>query len=991
MSVRSGPVRVEAVRPTALVRATAPAAVRSAPRRVPATPARRREPLAHAVDTVVVAPKLVVGSAHDPLEHEADRIAALATARPAPTVATTSKKQPAAQPSGTSGGMPAGHHPFVQRAGGTGPGTLTVEDPAVTAQIRAPPSGTIVPDSVRSRVEPLVGCDLSMVRVHDAASDRALPARLGARAFTVGTHIWLGPGESRHDLGLMAHELTHVAQAGPRGPPVVRRMLGGYPTSLDEVITWARTKVRAKLVALPSYDLICLVAGRDLVTDASVERSASTVLRAFLKAADQLQRYESLERSGQLQAAFAWVMAELEARQLTPAAVLADLAKVWRTAKAIDVAGLVTSPVATTQAVIDAVESAFNTVKGLGGRLLGFAGAVAKKLAELAVNALMEAAGPFGKRVVALVQKAGKTLDQLIDDPVRFGMILLRALGEGFSSFGKNFLSHLEGALVSWLFGELKLKPPPKLDLKGVLNLALDVLGLTWTNVRERLVKKVGEPIVKALETAVDFVVVLVRDGLAGVWQKIVGWIDNLWDTVIGAVKNWVVETVVKKALMALAKLLSPVGAIVEVLMGVYAAVSQFIAKAEKYLSLAERVVDGFARVVGGDTSAAAAAIEDGLGRALSLMVDFLARQQGIDGIAKHIRNAITSARGAVDKAIDKLIDYLVGLAGKIKAGVTSWWKRSVAFRAGGEQHKVSFKGEGASAVLMIESTPRDVPQFVAAHRPLLGNVADVSKRTAAGAALDQMVAANAKINTERDKGDAQNAAAIGAATDVVTAQAKIVLDAVAGDQVKGELRMGPTRSDGAGTFARVVIVPDHKLAVGSPPQTASALWKHVRRFPSTKGGSTYFIRGHLVNHNLFGPGKDENMTPITRAANGQHSTKVENTVKALANKVNKKKGDVGGFSSLTYEVTAEYGSGTGGALARVHPVPGRFTKTDEMAAKTRETVLAIERTPVAFRCTWEAIHPTEGKSEKGGEVIATGATVPTEYPAFDFREDLVE
>ena len=46
----------------------------------------------------------------------------------------------------------------------------------------------------------------------------AAAASIGARAFTSGSTIFLGRGQSPHDIALMAHEATHVAQQRARGP-----------------------------------------------------------------------------------------------------------------------------------------------------------------------------------------------------------------------------------------------------------------------------------------------------------------------------------------------------------------------------------------------------------------------------------------------------------------------------------------------------------------------------------------------------------------------------------------------------------------------------------------------------------------------------------------------------------------------------------------------------------------------------------------------------
>ena len=51
---------------------------------------------------------------------------------------------------------------------------------------------------------------------------------MGARAFTYGSHIYLGEGEHADDVALMAHEVTHVIQQ--QASPAVRLF---SPTSND--------------------------------------------------------------------------------------------------------------------------------------------------------------------------------------------------------------------------------------------------------------------------------------------------------------------------------------------------------------------------------------------------------------------------------------------------------------------------------------------------------------------------------------------------------------------------------------------------------------------------------------------------------------------------------------------------------------------------------------------------------------------------------------
>ena len=66
--------------------------------------------------------------------------------------------------------------------------------------------------ATRSNLESRMGSDLSDVRVHNDSRAHDATSALNARAFTHGSDIWLGRGESQSDTRLMAHEATHVVQ-----------------------------------------------------------------------------------------------------------------------------------------------------------------------------------------------------------------------------------------------------------------------------------------------------------------------------------------------------------------------------------------------------------------------------------------------------------------------------------------------------------------------------------------------------------------------------------------------------------------------------------------------------------------------------------------------------------------------------------------------------------------------------------------------------------
>jgi hypothetical protein len=88
-----------------------------------------------------------------------------------------------------------------------------IQRSATTDVLRS--TGRPLDPGTRDEMESRLGADFGDVRVHDGAAAADSAKRLGARAYTSGSHIVLGAGgEDRHTL---AHELTHVIQQR-RGP-----------------------------------------------------------------------------------------------------------------------------------------------------------------------------------------------------------------------------------------------------------------------------------------------------------------------------------------------------------------------------------------------------------------------------------------------------------------------------------------------------------------------------------------------------------------------------------------------------------------------------------------------------------------------------------------------------------------------------------------------------------------------------------------------------
>ncbi|HEX7817341.1 DUF4157 domain-containing protein [Dyella sp.] len=120
---------------------------------------------------------------------------------------------------------------------------------------------------------------------------------------------------------------------------------------------------------------------------------------------------------------------------------------------------------------------------------------------------------------------------------------------------------------------------------------------------------------------------------------------------------------------------------------------------------------------------------------------------------------------------------------------------------------------------------------------------------------------------------------------------------------------------------------------MGSPPK-ASAQKNLMAKLPTTpKLRSTEkYIKGHLLNHNVGGPGEDYNLFPITASANSAHHSHVEKTVKKWILKDKQK---------VDYTVNVSVASDNSNAGSKSGTVNASFacsaknTDTDETVTKT--------------------------------------------------------
>jgi len=200
--------------------------------------------------------KLKVGQAEDIYEQEADRIAEQVMRLPEPRL----MRQPEEENLIRTKPLIEEITPLVRREVGKGEDEelimtkpISGKAPEVSDDLQArlnqsKADGQALPESVRVFFEPQFGVDFGDVRLHTDQQSQQTAARVHARAFTYGPHIWLGKGANEGDRRLMAHELTHVVQQSGGG-----HGLNSAPTSIQRLVNESEFFVKGIFIEI-DYD-----------------------------------------------------------------------------------------------------------------------------------------------------------------------------------------------------------------------------------------------------------------------------------------------------------------------------------------------------------------------------------------------------------------------------------------------------------------------------------------------------------------------------------------------------------------------------------------------------------------------------------------------------------------------------------------------------------------------------------------------------------------
>lgn len=299
--------------------------------------------------------------------------------------------------------------------------------------------------------------------------------------------------------------------------------------------------------------------------------------------------------------------------------------------------------------------------KGLVDKAIGAIKAVINTIRELAAmlkNVLARAAGVVG---------------DIIKNPIGFLGNLIAGIKGGILKFKDNILDHLRKGLMGWLFGALAeagVELPESFDIKGIIKLLASIFGLTWTNIRNRLVKQIGEKAMGAVEKGVQIFQVFAAEGVGGLWQMMMEKLGDIKEMILEQVKDFVITKIITAGITWLIGLLNPAAAFIKACKLIYDIVMFFVTNGSRIMKFVHTVLDSVADIVKGNVGGVATKINDVLGQMIPLIIGFLASAIGLGGIGQKIREIIEKLQKPVNQALDFVIKTGLKLAGPIIRGI---------------------------------------------------------------------------------------------------------------------------------------------------------------------------------------------------------------------------------------------------------------------------------------------------------------------------------
>lgn len=641
-------------------------------------------------------------------------------------------------------------------------------------------------------------------------------------------------------------------------------LVTGIATIVKDAILKPLGRYAARVV--PKWDLLVGVFGKNPVSDEG-QGPAATLIGAFMELIGQKEVWDNIQKGGAVAKAWAWFKSVLS--------------EAFAMVKSIPGQFVATLKSLTIMDIVTIVGAWVKFAKLFGGFVVQFISWAGGKVLRL-LEIILEVVAPS---VIPYLKKAGGAFRTIIRAPGRFIGNLVRAGKAGFNQFKANIVAHLKRGIFDWLLGsiaEANIYIPRSFDLKEILKFGLSVVGLTWANIRAKLVAATNETVVVALETGFELVRTLVTQGPMAAWQQFLEHLSNLKQMAMDAIIDFIRGEVIRVAIEKVVSMFIPAAAFIQALLSIYRTVMFVVNEIRRIAAVVAAIIDGISAIANGVIGAAAGRVENILARGLSLAISFLANFAGLGNVSRKVVDIVKKIRAPVDKALDKVVSWIVAQARRLgkmaKDGVHAmidWWKEKKPFRnKDGESHTLQFIGTGDTAKMGIATTLMTVRAYLDSHadkgKPVwntANSVYDTSMKVIYSPALKTQPEKDrrARIASELAKVSAAFANLSGAppeASDYPTSKKPTY-----GNPAQVEFIVG-TPLAGSITGAWPTKKPGYKEIYDAGLTTATDRW----------------VQMHIISEKLGGSGTDfENLVPAPNSVNTGPFRSFEHAILPLA------------------------------------------------------------------------------------------------------------
>lgn len=285
----------------------------------------------------------------------------------------------------------------------------------------------------------------------------------------------------------------------------------------------------------------------------------------------------------------------------------------------------------------------------------------------------LEAAGYSIDQIMPIINKGKAAITAIVSDPVKFFQNLANAVGGGIKGFAANIQKYLGEGFMTWLTGQMSALPiqlPEKWDLKGIVSLVLQVLGLGWTQLRGKLSNKIGEDKVQIAEQSVEVVAEVKEKGPVAMYEMMEDKAADIQAQVMDGAKEWAIINLIKQGVIRLAAMLNPAGAVVQAILAIYNGITFFVDNWDRLVEFVNSIFDSISNIASGAVGAASKLVEKSMAMTIPLILDFLAKQLNLSGIADRIQKIIERVRKPIDQVIDRIIRFITEKVKKIAGKV---------------------------------------------------------------------------------------------------------------------------------------------------------------------------------------------------------------------------------------------------------------------------------------------------------------------------------